>query len=617
MSPQLSEKLRQYWGASTFLPGQEEAVSAVLDRNDSLVVLPTGGGKSLCYQLPGLIMPGLCVVISPLIALMSDQVIGLKKKGVRAMHISGPMKEDSLITALDNCKFGNYKFLYLSPERAQHPLVQERLSQMNLCLLAIDEAHCISEWGHDFRPSYREIKTLKERLPEIPVMAVTATATPKVRTDICNTLDLKDPVRIVGGFDRPNIELNVLQTTNKLDAISDALEPKGTPAIVYVGTRKSAALLSSHLNKMGHCTQFFHGGVIDKETRISQWMNEEKPVMIATTAFGMGIDKSNVQRIVHASIPFSIEQYYQEVGRAGRNGSQSKAYLFVAPGDKESLWKRQISSIPQKEILKKTYKHLYHYFNIGYGERPEVLLPFNLGLFSDRYALKQKTIHNVLRLFERAQILNTVTYDTPKTILKLSSHIESSDEPLTNHLLRNVGGITEGLQTIALDVVSKRCNLSLDYCLDILKTLEKNGDATVPQLHADSAIQFLVPREDLRTLLPVIQQLDRFKEEKKRLSKTIFDYCDTNQCYRAKLLAYFGETPQKSCGSCSNCTHQNHNKKAIREAVKNLLSNKEALSLDELILKSTYNRNQLIEALNALMHEKLIEESEPNNFKLV
>ena len=233
----------------------------------------------MCYQLPALTKPGLCVVISPLIALMSDQVESLKKKEVRAMNLSGPMREDDLVTALDNCKFGGFKFLYLSPERAQHPLVQDRLSEMQLCLLAIDEAHCISEWGHDFRPAYREIIGLKNKLSNTPTIALTATATKRVKEDICKALELAKPVQITDSFDRPNIEIKVLKTTNKLEAISEALAPKGTPAIVYAGTRKSVELLSTHLNNMGHQTNFFHGGALAKEKRIANWMQEKTPVM--------------------------------------------------------------------------------------------------------------------------------------------------------------------------------------------------------------------------------------------------------------------------------------------------------------------------------------------------
>ena len=353
MNKNVKDILQTYWGASMFRTGQQEAISAVLDRRDCLVVLPTGGGKSLCYQLPALLLPGVCVVISPLIALMSDQVEGLHKKGIRAMHISGCMQEDDLVRALDNCKFGNFKFLYLSPERAQHPLVQAHLSKMQLSLLAIDEAHCISEWGHDFRPAYREIISLKNLLSDIPTIAVTATATASVREDICNSLKLQSPEKIVGLFDRANIELRVVHTNNKLESISAALEPKGTPSIVYVGTRKSAELLSKHLNNMGHKAVFFHGGAAEKESRITNWMQEKTAVIVATTAFGMGIDKANVQRVVHATLPFSMEQYYQEVGRCGRDGSSSIATLFVGQEDEKKCGTDLWLVFRQKKLFKK------------------------------------------------------------------------------------------------------------------------------------------------------------------------------------------------------------------------------------------------------------------------
>ena len=545
--------LKIYWNALEFLPGQKKAINAILDNKDCLVVLQTGGGKSLCYQLPTLTKPGLCVVISPLIALMNDQVEGLKKKGIRAMNLSGPMREDDLVTALDNCKFGEFKFLYLSPERAQHPLVQDRLSEIKLCLLAIDEAHCISEWGHDFRPAYREIIGLKNKLSNTPTIALTATANKRVKEDICKALELKHPVRITDSFDRPNIEIKVLKTVNKLEDISKALEPKGTPAIVYAGTRKSVELLSVQLNNLGHQTNFFHGSAIAKEKRIANWIQEKTPVMVATSAFSMGIDKSNVQRVVHATLPFSMEQYYQEIGRCGRDGSAAKATLLVKDGDEQKLWNITTVGIPSVEAIKKTYKHLCHYFDIAYGEKPDDILEFNHILFCDRYELKHRTTYDVLKVLERGQLLTLTQYNKPKTSLKLLHKHIKQDHRLVNYLLRNIGGITDRFQNINLDNIALKSGVGLSNAIECIKQLQKQGDAEVQQLYADSGITFHVPREDKISLMPVLRQLNTLGEEKKRLAVAVWKYATTNTCYRKKLLNYFGEIYKKNCDNCSNC----------------------------------------------------------------
>ena len=617
MNAKVTQIMQQYWGTSQFRPGQQEVVSAVLDKQDCLVVLPTGGGKSLCYQLPGIVLPGICIVVSPLIALMNDQVEGLQKKGIRAMHLSGPLRENELITALDNCKFGNFKFLYLSPERAKHPIVLEHLSQMPISLLAIDEAHCISEWGHDFRPAYRELIALKDTLGGIPTMAVTATATAKVQEDISTTLKLKSPKRVIGSFDRPNIELHAIHSVEKLDAIAEALEHRNTPAIVYVGTRKSAELLSEHLNNMGHKTAFFHGGATEKEKRVQDWMLEKTPVMVATTAFGMGIDKPNVQRIVHATLPYSMEQYYQEIGRCGRNGGHAIATLIYADGDEKKLHNRLLSSIPKKEIIQKSYKYLCHYFDIAYGEKPEMLLELNLELFCSRYEIKQKMIYDVLKLLERSQILQLIQYETPRTTLRLTPNSIGEYEKLEDYLLRNFGGITDRFQSFNLARIAAKCQLSVQQCVDTIHTMIKNGTAEVLQLHVDNGIQFLVPREDNRTLNGLLYELESIKKEKKRLSSFIWDYCTSKKCLRAQLLAYFGEKSKKNCESCSNCKGNKNSLEDVIYSLKNLLSYTEALSLEELARDSVFTKSELIKALNSMTNEDLIQQVEFNKYKLV
>jgi ATP-dependent DNA helicase RecQ len=617
MKNNIYDVLKRHWNVSEFRPGQKEAITAVLDAKDCVVVLPTGGGKSLCYQLPALTKTGICVVISPLIALMSDQVESLKKKGVRAMNLSGPMPEDDLVTALDNCKFGEFKFLYLSPERAQHPLVQDRLSEMQVSMLAIDEAHCISEWGHDFRPAYREIIRLKNRLHNTPTIALTATATKRVKEDICNVLELAKPVQITDSFDRKNIEIRVLRTANKLEAISEALAPKGTPAIVYAGTRKSVELLSNHLNNMGHQTGFFHGGALTKEKRISNWMQEKTPVMVATSAFGMGIDKANVQRVVHATLPFSMEQYYQEIGRCGRDGGAAKATLLVEEGDDQKLWNSTTISIPSAAIIKKTYKHLCHYFDIAYGEKPNDILVFNHALFCERYGLKLRTTYHVLKVLERGQLLTLTQYDKPKTTLKLLHKHLKQEHILVDYLLRNIGGITERFQDISLDNIAMKSGVGLRNAIACLKQLEKQGDAEVQQLHADSGITFHAPREDSISLMPVFHQLNAIMKEKKRLTGAVWEYVTANTCYRKKLLNYFGETHKKYCGKCSNCLDKKSpTAKTIRYLIKTL-SSEDTLSLEQLSEVAPFDRIQLAVALDEMCAEEMVVEETPNQYKLI
>ena len=615
MNPEVQQLLLTHWNVKTFRPGQKEAITAVLDNRDALVVLPTGGGKSLCYQLPGLYLPGLCVVISPLIALMNDQVTALKSKGIRAMHISGPMSENELITALDNCRFGGFDFLYLSPERAQHPLVLERLAEMKLSLLAIDEAHCISEWGHDFRPAYRELIKLKNVLVQVPILATTATATAQVQDDICSNLDLQNPRRIVGSFDRPNIKLSVLFEGNKLEAIAEALCPINTPAIVYVATRKNAESLSHHLNNMGHKTTYFHGGAANKEKRIKQWMEEKIPVMVATTAFGMGIDKDNVGRVIHASLPYSIEQYYQEIGRCGRNGTTAEATLVVEQADNKKLYDSVMSAIPTEEVIKKTYKHLCHYFDIAYGELPNQLKEFNLNLFCTQYGLKPKTTHHVLEILERGQLLTLNQYKNPKTKVYFAKQQKQGANPLKDYLLRHVAGITARFQSIQLDDIARKSSISIKDCLKELKIMERNGMVEIEQLHVDNAIEFHLPREDQRTLLPIIRQLAKVADEKKRLAAAVWAYCTSKSCLRKQLLYYFGEQSVKNCGNCSRCVNSRKNRDELSSHIVELLSSEETLSLNQIKETFSCSNAAAIKALDLLIQEEIIEQVSRNNFK--
>ena len=624
------EILRKFWGHDSFRPQQEAIISAVLSGKDALALLPTGGGKSLCYQLPAILKPGIAIVVSPLLSLMRDQVMQLEQRGIKAMYIPGGTPYRDLDTLLDNCIYGNYKLLYLSPERLQQELVLARLKQMDISLLAIDEAHCISQWGHDFRPAYRTIAAFRESVPGINCLALTATATQKVSRDIIEQLELGKASIFKTSFERKNLAYIVHAEADKYYRLERLLTKNPGAAIIYVRSRKTAQQYARYLNGKKINAHFYHGGLSndERDRRFEQWMSNEVQVMVATNAFGMGIDKADVQTVVHVELPESLEAYFQEAGRAGRDGAPAKSVILYSPGDTARLKSQFVKVLPSVDDIKMTYKKLNSYFRIAYGEGDQEVFRFNFMEFCKTYDLKTLKTYNALQVLDR----NSVILLAKEFYRRASLQITVSPVTLTYHLIKNpgldliiktilrtYGGIFDQIMTIDHAAIAKKSSSSVAQVHAALLLLAKDDLANYDHKSFDTAITFLEPREDDHVINRIAKDAKAQNTRKVEQVDAILTYINNDQiCRSRQLLAYFGDKKEENCGICDVCLRLTRKRaRSITGAdtkILNLLKDRPKTSREICAELHTYEENEVLNGIKSLLERRKISLNENNTY---
>jgi ATP-dependent DNA helicase RecQ len=619
--------LTKYWGFSSFKPLQEDIITSILEGNDTLALLPTGGGKSLCYQLPALLMEGTALVISPLIALMEDQVKSLEDRGIKAMYFESHPKSLTLSQQIDNCIYGNYKVVYTSPERLTNDLFLQQISQAPLSLIAVDEAHCISEWGHDFRPAYRKINKIRSIFPSLPVLALTASATPKVVQDIQSELVFKEPKVFRQSFKRPNLAYKIWKTEDKYNTAAQIVRHQKGSSIIYCNTRRQTEQLAYIFNQSGLSSDFFHGGLSadDKKKKLSDWQNGSIQHITATTAFGMGIDKANVRTLVHMQLPESIEHYYQETGRAGRDGKTANAYLLFHEGDPQELKNQFLNYIPTNQELTATYKDLCNFFQIAYGEGVDQVYVLDFDRFCERYKRnRRKTLH-CLEQFDREGILslNTIKEKYIRMEAKCSSTQatafigeQTTDAKVLEFLMRKYPYFFTESTLVDPSKVCTTLALSKDRFYAALESLQQLGYLrySVPSAHFYIIPQ--TPREDQYTLKPVLQNAKILFEQKKvKIDAMISFTLNTKSCKRNLILSYFGNTVHGVCKKCSSpsCRQELDSEQDFESKLTRLLK-AQPHSIQELKQKLYFEPLALQIVLENLLNDQKIKQNQSQKY---
>lgn len=560
-----SDLLKKYWGYDKFRPMQEEIIHSVHEGHDTLGLLPTGGGKSITFQIPALLTDGLCVVITPLIALMKDQVLHLREKNLKAVAIYSGMTLDEIVLALDNCIYGNYKFLYISPERLFTELFLNKLSMMQVSLLVVDEAHCISQWGYDFRPSYLHIAEIRALLPGVPVLALTATATPAVVKDIQDKLLFSQKNVFKTSFIRNELTYWVKRSEDKKYDLIRALSRSNGCAIVYVRNRRKTVEITELLLENEIAATYYHAGLDNKEKdkRQAAWEQGKVRVMVCTNAFGMGIDKSDVRLVIHIDLPDSIEAYFQEAGRAGRDRQAATALILFGNRDKTLLERRISDQFPDREFIRKVYDNLSYYLQVPEGDGENILFDFNLALFCKNFHFPILPTFHALKLLEQAgyieltdekdnaaRVLFTVNRDDLYHYTGLNKH----QDALISLLLRSYSGLFTDYAYINEELLSHQLSLSMQQLYELLLSLSKMHILHYIPRKKTPFIIYRHRRIDSKyiSISPVI-----YEERKKRLTHRIEEMCrfvySTEHCRSRLLLAYFGEKESSDCGQCDVC----------------------------------------------------------------
>lgn len=578
--------LQQFWGYDTFRPMQAEIVDAVLSRQDALVLMPTGGGKSICFQVPTLAMRGVCLVVTPLIALMKDQVEQLRKRGIPAAAIYSGMHYREIDTTLDNCIYGNTKFLYVSPERLRTEIVIERVKQMRVCLLAVDEAHCISAWGYDFRPPYLQIAEFRELIPDTPVIALTASATPDVQADIVDKLALKEPQIFRQSFARPNLSYSAILEEAKEDRLLRVLGRVPGCAIVYVRSRRQTQQIAHLLQQQNISADFYHAGLTNQQRADKQdaWIQDRTRVMVATNAFGMGIDKPDVRLVVHLDVPDSLEAYYQEAGRAGRDGQKAYALMLYTNSDLEALRFRTEQLYQPVEMLRRVYQALANYTAVPVGGGEFASYDFDLASFAStfslppqetHYALKQLQLEGFIQLNENYFHPSRLTISLDNRQLYEFQVMNPKFDPFIKLLLRLYGGeLFTDFVTISESALARAYLIDQREIENLLTQLHQRNVVIYEKQKDKPQLTFLTPRFHAPDLPINVAELNRRKELALRKAQAAITYTEhPTQCRTRLLQAYFGEKPgadasDRACGICDNCIRKKKKSENAHSAVR-------------------------------------------------
>ena len=613
--------LNKYWGYDDFRGIQHDIIESIGNGHDTLGLMPTGGGKSITFQVPAMAMEGVCIVITPLIALMKDQVQHLHQLGIRAEAIYSGLQHNDILRILENCVFGGIKLLYVSPERLSSELFQTKLRHMRVSFITVDEAHCISQWGYDFRPSYLEIAKIRDIHPTAPVLALTATATPDVVDDIQERLHFQQKCVFRMSFERKNLTYIVSKTADKQNELIRLFNLYEGSAIVYVRSRRHAREIAEHLSEAGFCATFYHAGLdhAQKDERQRDWQHDRTRIMVATNAFGMGIDKPDVRLVVHYESPDSLEAYFQEAGRAGRDGQPARAILLYNNNDHAKLEKRIVDTFPEKDYIRQVYEHLAYYYQIATGDGFGIAREFNIEEFCMRFHHFPIRVHSALQLLQRAGYLEyneeadnqaRVRFLVSREELYRLEQVSPDEERVIISLLRNYGGLFADYGYIDESIVAQQAGLTPPQTYDVLKALSQRHLLHFIPRRNVPYIRYIQRREDAEHIqLPREVYEDRLKQYSKRIQAMLHYAQSEDQCRSCQLLAYFGETTAQNCNQCDICLSKPKHEKDIRQQILSLLADKKPHHITELV-RLPYSSKDIDAALTYLVQEEYILQQE-------